>query len=225
MIMKAWIAVVLFSSVVWCAHPAAAQGSGDREGKWEARLALLFQQSADADFDGGTTASIDSDTGFRIGVGHHLTDQIEFGFNFDLAQADYDADIVGDVNGVPFVAPVRGELDYTNASFDATFNFMTGQFSPFIVGAIGWSWVDTNIATEPPQTGCWWDPWWGYVCTTFQDTKTIDGFTYEVGLGARYDFNESFSLSGSYRKTWHDWDNADGAVDIDTAILSFGWKF
>jgi opacity protein-like surface antigen len=85
--------------------------------------------------------------------------------------------------------------------------------------------VDTNIATEPPQTGCWWDPWWGYVCTTFQDTKTIDGFTYEVGLGARYDFNESFSLSGSYRKTWHDWDHADGAVDIDTAILSFGYKF
>ena len=158
--MKAWIAVVLFSSVVWCAQPAAAQGSGDREGKWEARLALLFQQSADADFDGGTTASIDSDTGFRIGFGHHLTDQIELGFNLDLVQADYDARIVGDVG----IFPVNGELDSTNASFDATFNFMTGQFSPFIVGAIGWSWVDTNIATEPPQIGCWWDPWWGYVC-------------------------------------------------------------
>jgi hypothetical protein len=68
MIMKAWIAVVLFSSVVWCAHPAAAQGSGDREGKWEARLAVLFQQSADADFDGGTTASIDSTPGSGSGL-------------------------------------------------------------------------------------------------------------------------------------------------------------
>lgn len=223
--MKTWMSGMALLAGALLVQPAIAQGfgtgSGDRAGKWETRLALLFQQSADADFDGGTTASLDSDTGFRIGVGHHLTDQIELGFNLDLLSADYDARIVGDVA----VFPVDGELEYTNASFDATFNFMTGQFSPFVVGAIGWSWVDTNIATEPPQIGCWWDPWWGYVCTDFQDTRTLDGFTYEVGIGARYDFNDVFSLSGSYRKTWHDWDNADGAVDIDTAILSFGWKF
>ena len=145
MIMKAWIAVVLFSSVVWCAHPAAAQGSGDREGKWEARLALLFQQSADADFDGGTTASIDSDTGFRIGVGHHLTDQIDSGSTSTWPRPTMTQ--TSSVTSTACLLSLRcgASSSYTNASFDATFNFMTGQFSPFIVGAIGWSWVDTNI--------------------------------------------------------------------------------
>jgi hypothetical protein len=98
--MKTWISgMALLAALL--VQPAIAQGlgggSGDRAGHWETRLALLFQQSADADFDGGTTASIDSDVGFRIGVGHHLTDQIELGFNLDLLSADYDARIVGDV--------------------------------------------------------------------------------------------------------------------------------
>jgi opacity protein-like surface antigen len=223
--MRTWIAVFLFSAV-WFAQPAAAQGtggSGERAGKWETRLGIVFQDSADADFDGGTTATLDSDTGFRLGIAYHYTDRLEFGLNLDLAQTDYDARVVGDEPGEIF--PINGELEYTNTSFDATFNFMPGRFSPFILGSLGWSWVDTNIATEPPQTGCWWDPWWGYICTTFQDTKTIDGFTYEAGIGARFDINDVFAVHASYRKTWHDWDNADGSVDVDSAILSFGWKF
>lgn len=222
--MKAWIAGIAILTITGLSQQALAQsGSGMREGRWETRLGMLYQDSSDASFDGGTTANIDSELGFRLGIGYHWTSQVEFGFNFDWVQPDYSARIVGDQTGEIF--PVKGDLEYMSASFDATYNFMPGQFTPFVTGAIGWSWVDTNIATEPPQTGCWWDPWWGYVCTSFQDTRTIDGFTYAAGLGARYDINEMLSLSASYRITWYDWPNASGSVDSDSYALTLGWKF
>jgi opacity protein-like surface antigen len=113
----------------------------------------------------------------------------------------------------------------TTLTADVTYNFLPGRFSPFVTGGIGWSWVDTNIATEPPQTGCWWDPWWGYVCTSFQDTKTIDGFSYQVGVGARYDFSDALAVKGSYKMTWIDFDKADGTPDFDGFTLSVAWKF
>jgi opacity protein-like surface antigen len=203
--------------------PAAFAQSADRAGTWETRLDIVYQNSSDWDFNGGTTADIDSDTSFLIGVGYHLSDNLELGGNVTFGQTDYTADIVGDQIGEIF--SVEGEYEYTSLIFDATWNFLPGAFSPFVSANAGWSWVDTNIATEPPQTGCWWDPWWGYVCTTFQDTKSIDGFAYGFDVGARYDFSDSIAAHLSYRMMWVDLDNADGTPDVDGFRLGIGWKF
>jgi opacity protein-like surface antigen len=203
------------------ALPLGSALGADRAGTWETRLDITYQNSADWDFTGGTTADIDSDTGFLVGVGYHLSDQLELGGNLTFGQTDYDADIVGDT---VLDFSVSGEYESTSLMFDATWNFLPGEFSPFVSGSVGWSWIDTNIATEPPQTGCWWDPWWGYVCTTFQDTKSIDGFAYGVGVGARYDFSDTLALSGSYRMGWVDLDNASGTPDMDSFLLQLGWK-
>jgi opacity protein-like surface antigen len=194
-----------------------------RANTWETRLGIAFQNSADADFKGGTTADFDSDTGLRFGFGYFLNEHLEIGGNFGYGQTDYKAAIAGDEIGEVF--DVKGEFEYTTFAGDVTWNFMSGPFSPFVTGALGWTWIDTNIATGPPQTGCWWDPWWGYVCSSFQDTKSLDGVTYQLGVGARYDFSSSFAVHGSYRMTWIDLDNAEGTPDFDGFELSVGWKF
>ena len=207
--------------------PAATDAAG-REGSWETTLGVVFQNSSDADFQGGTTAEFDSDTSFVFGLGYHYTDNLEFGARLGIGTTDYEASIATDANGDGnhdgFV-DVRGDLEFTTLLFDATWNFMSGPFSPFVTGAIGWNWVDTNIATGPPQTGCWWDPWWGYVCTSFQDTRTLDGFAYQLGVGARYDFTDTVAVHGSYRINWVDFDQARGTPDFDGFQLSVGWKF
>lgn len=205
----------------------AAQAA-EREGSVETRFGIVFQNSSDADFQGGTTADFDSDTGFKFGFAYHYTENLELGLNLGIGQRDYDARIaVADDEGEPTGAffGVSGDLDYTTLMVDATWNFMSGPFSPFVTGGIGWTWVDTNIATEPPEVGCWWDPWWGYVCTEFTDTKTIDGFSYELAAGARYDVTDTVVVLGSYRINWIDFDKADGTPDFDGFELSFGWKF
>ena len=203
--------------------PAAFAQSADRAGTWETRLDIVYQNSSDWDFNGGTTADIDSDTSFLIGVGYHLSDNLELGGNLTFGQTDYSADIVGDEIGEIF--GVTGEYESTSLLFDATWNFLPGAFSPFVSASAGWSWVDTNIATGPPQTGCWWDPWWGYVCSTFQNTKSLDGFAYGFDVGARYDFSDSIAAHFSYRMMWVDLENADGTPDVDGFRLGIGWKF
>jgi opacity protein-like surface antigen len=208
--------------------PAALAQSANREGTWETRLGILYQNSSDWDFNGGTTADIDSDTSFLVGGSYHLNDNLELGGNLTFGQTDYDADIATDLNGDEIAdgfLSVSGEYESTTLMFDATWNFIDGPFTPFVSAAAGWSWIDTNIATGPPQTGCWWDPWWGYVCSTFQDTKSLDGFAYGLEAGARYDFSDTFALHGAYRILWVDLDNASGTPDTDGFRLSLGWKF
>ena len=216
-----WRGMTLLATLVLA--PAAFAQSADRAGTWETRLDIVYNNSADWDFAGGTTAEIDSDTSFLIGFGYHLNDNLELGGNFTFGQTDYTADIVGDEPGEIF--GVRGEYESSSLLFDATWNFLPGAFSPFVSASAGWAWVDTNIATGPPQTGCWWDPWWGYVCSTFQDTKSLDGFSYGFDVGARYDFSDTLAAHASYRMMWVDLDNADGTPDIDGFRLGLGWKF
>jgi opacity protein-like surface antigen len=220
-----WTTILAAALSLTLGQTAAAQS---REGSWETRLAITFQNSSDADFNGGTKAKFDSDSGFKAGLSYHLTDNIEFGGSLGLGQRDYDADIATDIDGDgdrDGFTRVRGDLDYTTIKADATWNVLPGPLTPFVTGSIGWAWVDTNIATEPPEIGCWWDPWWGYVCTSFQDTRDIDGFSYGIGVGARYDFSDTFAVQGSYRIDWIDFENTKGTPDYDGFELSIGWKF
>ncbi|MBK7904348.1 MAG: hypothetical protein IPJ97_16435 [Proteobacteria bacterium] len=95
--------------------------------------------------------------------------------------------------------------------FDAAYTFLTGPLTPYVVGGVGWAWVDTNIASAPPEVGCWWHPWWGYICTSWQDTRTVDGLAYEVGIGMGYNFSNSLAADGAYRMRWMDTENATSA--------------
>lgn len=190
---------------------------------WETRLGVTYQNKADADFEGGTTAEFATSTGFLVGIGYDLTSHFEVGANVSYDQRDYDASVAGDDPGEVF--PVSGRLDTIGVVFDLTYNLMSGPFTPFLVAGVGWNWVDTRIATGPPQIGCWWNPWYGYVCTSFQDTKSVDGLAYQLGAGLRYHFNDSFSLSGSYRMSWVDFPNATSTPTFNSFNLILGWSF
>ena len=119
----------------------------------------------------------------------------------------------------------NGSLDTMSLMFDAAYTFLTGPFTPYVVGGVGWAWVDTNIASAPPEVGCWWHPWWGYICTSWQDTRTVDGLAYEVGIGMRYNFSNSLAADGAYRMRWMDFENATGTPSFDTLQLNLVWKF
>ena len=195
----------------------------DRDGHWEARVGASVGNSTDVDFEGGTRATIDGGVGFLLGVGYHYNDHLQFGSTFSFNQEDYEAEIAGDTDGESFRA--KGSLDTMSLMLDASYNFLTGPFTPFVVGSVGWSWVDTNIATEPPSVGCWWHPWYGYICTSWQDTRTVDGLAYELGVGLRYDFNGSLAADGSYRMRWVDFGNAVDTPSFDGLQLNLIWKF
>ena len=215
------------ASATGAAEPAAAGGMSDLEmdqdRPWDTRLGVSYQLTSNTDFDGGTTAEFNTSTGFLVGIGYDLSNHFEIGANFSYDERDYDAKLAGDDPGEIF--PVSGSLEAMGAMVDLTYYFMTGRFTPFVTTGIGWNWVDTNIPTEPPQVGCWWNPWYGYICQGFQDTKNVDGFAYQAGAGLRYRLNQSFSLSGSYRMTWMNFPKADGTPTFDGYQLIIDWGF
>jgi opacity protein-like surface antigen len=179
--------------------------------------------ATDVDFEGGTTAEIDGGLGFIMGAGYHFTDQLRFGSTFTYDSKDYSADVTGDESGESYA--IEGSLDTMSLMFDVQYTFLTGPVTPYVAAGVGWAWVDTNIATEPPEIGCWWHPWWGYVCTSWQDTRTVDSLAYEVGLGMRYNFGRAFAADGAYRMRWLDFENATGSPSFDTLQLNLVWKF
>jgi outer membrane protein assembly factor BamD len=200
-----------------------APGGAARTGRWEARAGLVLQNSSETDFKGGTSVDVASGTGFVVGVDYNFSERLSAGASLSYDSKDYTAEAPGDDPGEIF--KLKGDLTTLSLMFDGTYNFLTGPLTPFVSAGLGWSSVDTNIATGPPDVGCWWNPWYGYICTSTQDTKTESGFAYELGLGLRYDINEFLVADGLYRMKWVSFDNAEGTPSYDGFQMNLGWKF
>ena len=190
---------------------------------WQARIGASYQPTTDVNFDGGSRVEFNSSTAFLIGIGYELSNHFEIGANFTYDDRDYEGLLAGDEPDEDF--PVLGNMETMGVMFDLSYYFLTGRFRPFVTTAAGWNFVDTNVETRPPQIGCWWNPWYGYICESFQDTKNVDGFAYQVGAGVNYRITPTISLSGSYKMSWLDMPKADGTPTFDAIQLILNWGF
>jgi hypothetical protein len=102
---------------------------------------------------------------------------------------------------------------------------MEGDFTPYVTGGIGYSFIDTNIPDAPPQTACWWDPWWGYVCDTFQSTRNVEEFTYQAGVGVRWDVSPGYTMRFAYEKHWLDLGEATTTPNFDQFKLGIVFRY
>lgn len=226
--------------LIWAAAAglAASQGAGAQMmghdaggamGDWEFRIGPIFLESKNVGFNGGSNADIDSTTGVKIGTGYYVTDQLIIGGNFSWAQSNFNGTVCSGTANAQCVGPSahieNGHADFSTMMFDATYTFLHGPIRPYGVVGLGWNWINTNIASAPPQTGCWWDPWWGYVCSTWQPTHGSSSFTYQVGGGVQFNFSRTFAINVDYRYTWFQLSNASGTPAIGSVELMFVWRF
>jgi opacity protein-like surface antigen len=195
----------------------------EQAGPWQARLGARYQPTTDVDFDGGSTVEFNSSTAFLVGLSYALSEHFEIGANLSYDDRDYEALLAGDEDDEFF--PVRGTVETTGVMFDLSYYFLTGRIRPFVSPGAGWSFVDTNVPTAPPQIGCWWNPWYGYICEGFQDTKNVDGFAYQAGAGVNVRLNSRISLTGSYQMSWVDYPKADGTPTFDAIQMILHWAF
>jgi opacity protein-like surface antigen len=206
----------------------SAQGTGPSAADWEFRIGPVFVDSKTVDFNGGSSAKLDSNTGGRIGVAYYMTDQFSLGGEFAYSRANFNATVIG--NSAPGQPPSTtriegGHAEFSTFNFTAAYHLLEGPIRPFGVAGIGWNWVNTNIATAPPQVGCWWDPWWGYICTPYQPTKGASSFTYQLGAGVQFNFNRQFAVDVDYRETWVELHNANGTPGFGSIEAMFVWRF
>jgi len=219
-----WIAALAALFSVSTSYAQSFYTPQNRADRWEFGVDLLLQDALDLDFRGGSTADLDSAVGFRFAFGYHYGDHLQVEFALDYADVDYDAVLVSaddpDVTG-----RVRGTLESFTPRLNLTWNFMAGSLTPFVTGGIGYSFIDTNIPAGPPGIGCWWDPWWGYICTPYQATRSVDEFAYHVGLGVRWDVSAALTIRGGYEKQWVDVGTTTSTPDFDVFRIGVGYRY
>jgi opacity protein-like surface antigen len=205
----------------------AAVEASDRTDSWEFVLPIRYFGGETLDFDHGTKVDINDDLGWGFGFGYNFNEHMNLNFEFSWLDANYRVDFA-DADPPPFdtdSASATGDLEVSSSTFNFTYNFMPKTVTPYVSAALGWNWFDTNIPTGPPSTGCWWDPWYGYICTSYQDTASDSGFVYGFGAGVRLEVKDSFYLRFGLNDNWLDLGSYSSSSDILTYRLDMGWKF
>jgi outer membrane protein W len=204
------------------AQYGTAGRQASRGGSWDFFMSPAYSPSATIDGQGGSKADLNSTWGLGLGLGYNFNDHFQLNGTFGWNTRNYEATVV-DSTGKNL--KYNNTMETFNLTLNGVFYFLKGDFSPFVSGGIGYSSWDTNIQNGPTQGSCWYDPWYGYVCTTYVPTKTSESFSYNAGLGIRYDVNRSFGMQAGYYKTWVDVSSASGTPDIDIWKLDFIFRF
>lgn len=194
----------------------------DREGRWEGGVVLNYQNSLDETFRHGSALDVDSSVGWGFSVGYNISSNWNVSYQFMSNRPDYAAVIVPDEIGETPEAIDHIMSLYSN-QFNLTYNFMQGPVTPYVKAGLGWTVLDSNVSDGPPRTGCWWDPWWGYICYTDWKTFNTTEFTYNLGVGVRWDVNDAIYTKADYSREFLDLKG--GSLDFDTFSFEIGVMF
>ena len=215
---------------------AAAQSYGtsaSAEGTWDFSIGLIYQdgpsaRGQDSNDDAATpnTSSlrVDSDIGFGANFTYNFTDHLALGLDIDWLNPDYKATLVPDDPAEDEVL-INHELTQWNFRLKGTYSFLDGPLVPYVDLGYAWTNIDSNVADGPPVTGCWWHPWWGYICENFYSTFSTTESGWGGGVGLRYHL-----VGGSFFKlSWNRWELESGGKSEDFTLesyrLEYGWRF
>lgn len=98
------------------------------------------------------------DTGlFGFGMAYHLNNHFALRGEFTFGSADYRAS--------HSTAVINGNAYLQGGKFTLDYNIVEGPVTPVVSAGLGYLFVDSGIVSGPPDYYCWWDSWWGYVCS------------------------------------------------------------
>ena len=219
-IVKATLLSGLFGVLALC----AATASADRTDKYEFTLQIPYAYGDDIDFGGGANVDVNSDAGFGFTMGYNYSEQLNLHGNFTWNSVSYDATRVLD-DGDNTEEKFGGVLDTFSASVAGDYYFIDGPFTPFVNASLGWTYIDSNVASGRPESLCYWDPWWGYICDYYQPTYNSDSWSYGLGAGVRFDMNDHYFIRAGYYERWIDIDEAKGSPSTGILSLEFGFMY
>jgi len=220
--------VVALLVIVTFALPLSAFAERRRDTP-EFYFAPSWFSSETVKLDNGARVDFDNDMGWRIGFGYNFNKNFELSGDFGWAYPGFKITKTGDFDSDPLTpdttAEYKGKSDIFDGHLNGTYNFIKGPVTPFVTGGLGYTYVDSRIPAGRPTTGCWYDPWYGYVCDTYQATYADTFFSYKAGVGVRWDVNDSFFLKGTYGRTWIDFDNTTNHPSFQSGALDIGFMF
>lgn len=196
----------------------------DRADDFEFTLIIPYAYGEEVDFDGGASIDINDDPGFGFGFAYNYSDRFALRGDLTWNSVSYDAIRILD-DGNFTRDRWGGDLDVFAMTFGGDFYLTTGKIAPFVNLNMGWANVDTNIADGPGSSYCWWDPWWGYMCSYYQSTYNKDSWFYGAGVGIRFDLSRNNFIRAGYYQRWMDFDNADSSNAFSGLRFEFGFSY
>lgn len=207
--------------------------SGSRAQTWEFSVGAIYQDSLSvggAGVDSGanvpntSSLSVSDEWGFTVNGTYNFTDHLAVGVDLDFLRPRYDLTLVPDDPNASALR-VNHKASQFNGRIKGTYNLFTSAFTPFVDIGIGWSNFDSNVVSGPPVTGCWWHPWWGYVCSNYYNTFSSTEFSYGAGVGLRYELLGDGIIKAAYNY----WELDSGGQSTDFTLeglrVEFAWRF
>jgi len=206
----------------------AQQAPMTRGGKYDFSLYPLFTEKKTYNFEGGASARTDVATGIGISWAQNFNDHWAAGIEGSWSSANYHATVTPAAGNPNPAFNATGRVDAGTLHLFGNFNLLSAQFTPFITGGLGVTYIDSNIPSGPSQPVCWWYPYYGEVCSDVQPTKSWNNFSYNAGVGLRWDARrpDTFFFRGLANREWVDFGNAgSGTLYYDQIRLDFGMKY
>lgn len=210
------VAVAALAGALALPSPVQAQ---QREGSLEFILPIIYTPNTHFNGQGGSSADLNSNLSFGLGLNYNLNNHFQLGGLVSWSYRNYTATIVDATTGA--ASKVNGSMEASTIGFNASYFFMPSGTTPYVTGGFGSTFVDTNIPNGIPSTGCFWDPWYGYICNTYVPTKTQTALSYQAGAGMRFEVSRTIAVQASYNRMWIDLTSSTPSMDLWRLDLVF----
>ncbi|MCW8873095.1 outer membrane protein [Pseudomonadota bacterium] len=214
--------LILFAPAVLAQGVKAPQ----RAGTWEATVAAQYQGSEGIGDAQGPGIDFRSSTGLGLGLSWNYTNHFAISADLLFNKPGYEARYLVDPQpaGDENIESISHKANFFTPQLRATWYFLEGPITPFVEGAVGYTYIDSNVADGPPVTSCWWDPWlWRYVCSSFYNTYSDWNLSYAAGAGLRWDVSDVIALRAAYTMRAVDLKGPDPSFDVYQFELL--WRF
>lgn len=190
----------------------------DRTQRWDLSVETRYTTSHDYSGAYGTQLSLEDDLGWGFGFAYNMSEKFSLGFLMSWRSISYNATYFAETN---LIDPLYygGWLDVGTFAAMGQWNLLPKTLTPYVNGGIGWTLVDTNIVADY-YTGCWYDPWWGYICDGYTSTYGTDAASFAAGAGLRFEPTDTVFIQVGYERNWLDIDGVD-SFDIFRVDLGF----
>src|SRR4030095_14782244 len=100
-------------------------------------------------------------TGLTFGYAYNFDQHKSLGIDFAWSDIDYRATVQPGAGNGNFAGTINSSIETWTVRFNGTYHLLEGNFTPYVTGGLGWTYIDTNIPTGLPQNVCWYYPWYG----------------------------------------------------------------
>jgi len=221
------VLVFLIAALALCdaALAQTTRSNAFRAERWEGTMMFIGVQGQDYTFEGGSSARTSDAAGFGFAFNYNAGEHLSFGGESLWSSIDYRATIQPAAGNPGTAYTARGEMETSTLTFNATWNVLSGPFTPYLTGSVGSTYIDTNVPVGPPIDSCWVYPFWGYYCGTFTPTATYTSLNYGVGAGLRWDFSRQHFARFGVQRQWMDFESSVSNYDgVNIWRLELGFK-